>query len=111
MIRHVVVFRWQPGTSAAQVEEVREGLAGLRATIDGIVDYRYGDDAAINPAGNPAGNSAGNPAGNSDFAITADFADVAAYLAYRDHPQHRAFIAEVIRPIVAERHAVQFEIS
>lgn len=101
MIRHVVVFRWQPGTTAAEVDRVRAGLAELRAAIGGIADYRYGADAGLAAEG----------AGNADFAITADFATVADYLVYRDHPRHQAFIAEVIRPIVAERHAVQMDVG
>jgi hypothetical protein len=47
--------------------------------------------------------------GNFDFAVAADFDDVDGYLAYRDHPEHRAIVTEFIQPIVAERAAVQYE--
>lgn len=97
MIRHIVLFRWQPGTTAAQLADVRSGLAALRDEIPGIVDYRFGDDAGIND-------------GNLDFAVTADFATFDDYVTYRDHPAHAAFISEHIRPIVAERCAVQLEL-
>jgi hypothetical protein len=38
----------------------------------------------------------------------ADFDDLEGYLTYRDNPEHRA-IAEFIRPITAERAAIQYE--
>lgn len=47
--------------------------------------------------------------GNYDFAVTADFDNVAGYLAYRDHPRHREIVANYIAPIRAEGAAVQYE--
>ena len=47
--------------------------------------------------------------GTFDWAAVADFDDLEGYLAYRDNPEHRAIIAEFIRPIIAERAAVQYE--
>ena len=41
--------------------------------------------------------------------MVADFDDVEGHVIYRDHPAHRAVIAERIAPIVAERVAVQYE--
>ena len=49
--------------------------------------------------------------GNFDFVVVADFDDVNGYLVYRDHPDHHvAVITDHIRPILAERCAVQHEI-
>ena len=39
----------------------------------------------------------------------ADFDDLDGLRTYRDHPEHRAIIAEFIQPIAAERAAVQYE--
>jgi hypothetical protein len=47
--------------------------------------------------------------GNFEFAVTADFDDVDGYLAYRDHPEHRAIVGQFIQPIAGQRAAVQFE--
>jgi hypothetical protein len=96
MIRHTVMFRWKPGTTTAAVAAVTEGLGGLPAAIPEIRDYRFGHDLGIND-------------GNFDFVVVADFADADDYLVYRDHPLHRALVAERIAPHVAERAAVQFE--
>lgn len=41
--------------------------------------------------------------------VTADFDNVAGYLAYRDHPRHREIVANYIAPIRAEGAAVQYE--
>ena len=71
-------------------------LSRLPALVPSLRAYRLGADLGVNP-------------GNFDFAVAADFDDVDGYLAYRDHPEHRAIIAEFIQPIVAERAAVQFE--
>jgi hypothetical protein len=48
--------------------------------------------------------------GNADFALVADFDDVPSYLAYRNHPTHRAIIDQVINPIIKSRVAIQYEI-
>ena len=64
--------------------------------VPSLRDYRLGANLGLNP-------------GNFEFAVAADFDDVAGYLAYRDHPSHRAIVAEFIQPIVAERAAVQYE--
>jgi hypothetical protein len=95
MIRHVVMMRWAPGATAEQQQRVATELGRLPALVPSLRDYRLGADLGVNP-------------GNFDFAVAADFDDVDGYLAYRDHPEHRAIIAEFIQPIVAERAAVQF---
>jgi len=51
----------------------------------------------------------GYVAGNYDYVVVGEFDDVDSYLTYRDHPDHQAFIAELITGYVAERAAVQFE--
>ncbi len=60
--------------------------------------YRYGADAKVSE-------------GNFDFAIVADFDDVESFRAYVVHPAHQRLVAEAIRPLVAERAAVQFRID
>lgn len=97
MIRHVVAFRWKPDTDDAAIEAVRAGLADLPAQIPGVLRYEFGPDAGINE-------------GNFDYVVVADFDDRDAYLVYRDHPVHRALIAECIAPHVAARVAVQYEL-
>ncbi|WP_214413345.1 Dabb family protein [Sphaerisporangium fuscum] len=95
MFRHVVLFSWVAGATEEQKAAVEAGLKELPAAIPEIRRYEIGGDAGINP-------------GNYEFAVVADFDSEADYLVYRDHPVHRAVIADVIRPILANRAAVQY---
>lgn len=98
MFRHVAVFTWKPETTDDQRHAVGEQLASLPGKIPELRGYVYGDDAGVVP-------------GNADFAVVADFDDVDGYIAYRDHPEHRAIIDAYIAPIIASRTAVQFDIG
>jgi hypothetical protein len=93
MIRHAVILDWTGDATDAQKALVSERLALLPGLIPQIQRYEYG------PGRNP---------GNADFAIVAEFADEEAFVAYRDHPEHRLFVKEVLTPIMAARTAIQF---
>ncbi|MEO5839070.1 MAG: Dabb family protein [Acidimicrobiales bacterium] len=96
MIRHCVMFRWKDGTSPATIGEVEVALAKLPGQISAIAAYTFGRDIAVND-------------GNYEFAVVADFATLDDYLVYRDHPDHKQVIVELIVPNIADRSAVQFE--
>ncbi|GAA3786023.1 hypothetical protein GCM10022226_00160 [Sphaerisporangium flaviroseum] len=95
MFRHVVLFTWVAGTTDEQKATVEAALKELPGAIPEIRRYEIGSDAGVNP-------------GNHEFAVVADFDSVEDYLVYRDHPVHRAVIADAIKPILAERAAVQY---
>jgi hypothetical protein len=80
----------------AQKEALRAGLGRLPEVIPEIRSFRFGEDAGLNE-------------GNFDFVVTADFDDADGYLAYRDHPDHKQLVAELMAPFVTKRAAVQFE--
>jgi hypothetical protein len=94
-IRHVVVFRFAAGTADEHRDGIAAALRRLPAAIPEIAGYTVGGDAGLVD-------------GNWDFAVVGDFASVDDYFAYRDHPEHRAVIDDLIRPVVDERAAVQF---
>jgi len=96
MLCHVVMFRWTPTTTVADVEAITSGLAGLPPAIAEIRSYRFGSDVAVND-------------GTFDFVVVAEFDTTDDYLVYRDHPLHRALIADRIVPQIADRAAVQFQ--
>jgi hypothetical protein len=98
MMRHVAVFTWKPGTTAAQVQAFASGLAALPGQIAEIRAYHFGPDAGL-------------AAGNGDFALVADFDDGDAWRRYQDHPVHQQFIVDTARPILEARHAVQFRVD
>jgi len=93
MFRHVVLFTWKPEATAEQKQALHEELAKMPPGIDSIRAYKFGPDAGINPA-------------NCDYAVVADFDDAAGYLAYRDHPVHRALVERYVNPIVERRAAL-----
>ncbi len=97
MIRHVVVLTWLPDTTAEQKQHVVAQLTTLAELMPWVRAYKFGPDL-------------GFAAGNADFAVTADFDDVAGYEAYRDFPAHLEVLSSIIKPIVAQRVAVQVEI-
>lgn len=95
MLRHVVTFTWNPGTTDAQVQALVEGLRRLPEEIAEIRHYSFGPDLGLG--------------GNGDFAVVADFDDADAYRVYASHPAHQRVITELVVPIRATRLAVQFE--
>ena len=96
MLVHVSCLRWAEGVTAAQVGAVSDGLAALPGAVGSLRGYRFGPDAGLAP-------------GNHDFVVVAEFDDEAGYREYAEHPAHLAVLTERIRPILAERAAVQFE--
>jgi hypothetical protein len=96
MIRHVVMFRWTQEATEEQKQRVTAELSRLPALLPVLRAYHMGADLGINE-------------GTFDWAAVADFDDLEGYLTYRDNQEHRAIIAEFIRPIIAERAALQYE--
>ena len=95
MFRHVVMFRWADGVDDAHVDEVARRLDELPEAISAIRSYRHGRDAQVNE-------------GNYDYVVVADFDSSDDYVVYRDHPDHTAFVSELIAGRVADRAAVQY---
>ena len=95
--RHIVLFNWKSETPAGHAEKTIEALSQLRPKIPQIQSYEFGANLGINP-------------GTYDFAVTATFNSVDDYIAYRDNPDHKAFIAEFTAPYVETRASIQFEI-
>jgi hypothetical protein len=98
VLRHVALFRWKPQTTAEDVSKIEAAMHQLPTKIPWIQSYRFGRDLGI-------------MAGNADFALVADFADQEALTTYANHPDHLAVIQNLIRPILAQREAIQYVID
>jgi Stress responsive A/B Barrel Domain len=96
MIRHMVLFRWTGAATAEQKQRAAAEVARLPSLVPSLRAFHTGPDLGVNQ-------------GNFDFAVAADFDDIDGYLAYRDHPEHRAIVSQFIQPIAAQRAAVQYE--
>ncbi len=96
MFRHVVMFKWNDDVDDVQVGEIGRALDALVATIPEVGEYRHGPDVGLAD-------------GNYDYVIVAEFASVDDFVVYRDHPDHRRLIADLIVDRVSARAAVQYD--
>ena len=97
MLRHVVLFTWSAETPASTREATLAALRRLPDEVGGMTAFAVGPDAGL-------------AEGNADAALVADFPDEAAYRAYATDPRHLEVIAEHVRPHLAARSAVQYEV-
>jgi hypothetical protein len=95
VIRHLVMFRWKEGTTADDLAAIAAGLDLMPAAVPSIRGYTHGPSLRVAD-------------GEWDYAIVADFDDVAGWKAYDDHPEHDRVRGQIIRPHIADRAAVRF---
>jgi hypothetical protein len=94
----MVMFRWTPEATREQKERVKEELGRLPSLVPQVQAFHLGEDLGL------VGDL------NFDFAVAADFDDLAGYLAYRENAEHRKIVETFVQPIVGARGAVQYEI-
>jgi Stress responsive A/B Barrel Domain len=97
VFRHVVLLRFTPESTADQHEAVVTALRTLPAHLDVLRRY----DVALD---------AGLADGNWHCSAQADFDDADGWRTYTDDREHQRIIAELIKPILADRAAVQIEL-
>ena len=97
MIRHVVLFRFTAETTEEQKAAIVDGLRALPPQIPELLTYNVGPDLGLSE-------------GTFEIAVVADFVDADAYRRYLAHDAHEAVARERIRPFVAQRASVQYEI-
>lgn len=97
MVRHVVAITWRADLPAGHVAAVTAALRALPPEIGSIRSYSCGPDLGLGE-------------GRCDYAVVADFDDVDSWRIYDEHPTHERVRAEMIRPWLADRVTVQFEI-
>jgi hypothetical protein len=97
MITHIVMFKWKPELPEGQLAAIGAALDGLAPAITSVRSYQHGCDLGISTAA------------NFDYAIVATFDDADGWRQYDTHPVHEAARADVIRPWINDRAAVQFE--
>ena len=97
MIRHVVVFTWSTEADADRRTATLEALRGLRESVGGMASLVVADDAGLSD-------------GNADTVLIADFPHVESFRRYAADPVHQAVLAEHVRPFLAQRSAVQYQI-
>ena len=93
MIRHIVLWKFRPGTEAER-ERFLSGLAGLQGVIPELKACRV-----VRNVGE----------GNYDAALISDFDSLEDLQAYQVHPDHVA-VGTFMRPLRTGRASVDFEI-
>jgi len=83
-LRHVVLFKFKPEVTKAQVQEVVDAFAALPKKIDTIKEFEAGTDVSVE------GKSEGFTHG---FVVT--FADEKGREIYLPHPAHKEFVTLV----------------
>lgn len=85
-LRHVVFFKFKPGTSAETLKQITDAFTALPGKIDVIRDFEWGTDVGVE------GLSKGF---THCFFVT--FADAAGRDAYLPHPAHKEFV-DLVKP-------------
>lgn len=94
MIRHIVMWKFRPGTEAEQ----RRFLEGLRG-LQGVIPQLLRSEVAVNVG-----------EGNYDAVLLSDFESLEALEAYKQDPRHQA-VSSLCKSIREDRTAVDYEVS
>ena len=92
MIRHIVMWKFHPGTEAEQ-KQFLDGLRGLQ----GVIPQLLRSEVAVNVG-----------EGNYDAVLVSEFQDLAALDAYKNDPRHKA-VSALCKSIRTDRVAVDYE--
>lgn len=93
MIRHIVMWKFRPGTEAEQ----EQFLSGLRA-LQGVIPQLLKSEVARNVA-----------PGNYDAVLVSEFRNLQDLDAYKNDPRHKA-VSALCKSIREDRAAVDYEV-
>jgi hypothetical protein len=94
MIKHVVLVKFKPGVTEADVAELRKKLAALPGIIPEIKGYDFGQDL--------------RPEKTLDFALVSTFEDMAAVKRYLVQPDH-VVVGKLIRGLCESLQIIDFQ--
>ena len=92
MIRHIVMWKFRPGTEAEQ----KQFLDGLRS-LQGVIPQLLKSEVAINVG-----------EGNYDAVLVSEFESLEALDTYKNDPRHKA-VSSLCKSIRTDRVAVDYE--
>ena len=93
MIRHIVMWKFRPGTEAEQ-DQFLEGLRGLQ----GVIPQLKRSEVAVNVG-----------QGNYDAVLVSEFESLEALDTYKNDPRHKA-VSALCKSIREDRVAVDYEV-
>jgi hypothetical protein len=95
-IRHLVLLKFSPGASVAQVRGIEQSFSALLGAIDEVQGLEWGTN-----------NSPEGLAKGFTHCFNLTFADAAGRDAYLPHPAHLAFV-EVLKPLLEDVLVVDY---
>ncbi|GAA3737728.1 Dabb family protein [Salinactinospora qingdaonensis] len=98
MLRHIVMLRWSDSTTDDQKGDAAAGFRALPDRIPQIKRLTCGPDLGL-------------AEGGYDFAAVLDFDSAQEWREYQNHPAHRDFVAATLKPMLADRAAIQFDLG
>jgi hypothetical protein len=79
-MKHIVAFKYKPGATPGQINEITKAFQALKSKIPGIVSFEYG-----------VNNSPENLNKGFTHVYLITFENVVARDAYLHHPEHKKF--------------------
>ena len=95
MITHIVLFKFKPETTEAEIQKLAEGLGSLPQSIEEIREFRFGADVLRSER-------------SHDLGLVSSFEDFDALQRYQVHPEHQKVVAHV-KTIASNVVSVDFE--
>ena len=100
MIKHVIIWTLKDDYGDSEkkqiVDNIKNNLEALKSKIDGIVDIKVQTEHL--------------PSSTADLMLDSTFYDIEALKAYAVHPAHVEVANRDVRPFVANRSCLDFEI-
>ncbi|NEP08250.1 MAG: Dabb family protein [Okeania sp. SIO2G4] len=97
MIVHIVLFKWHPDTSAENITSVMSALKGMKGKVPEIIDISCGNNFSELSQGFQNG-------------LVVQFKDQVALDAYAKNAYHQEIIKTLIKPILAEKITIDYEV-
>ena len=97
MIEHIVLFKWKPEASDLQISEAINSLRALKSKIPGIIDLSCGKNFSERGQGFQHG-------------LVVRFNNRESLKNYLPHPSHQEIFQNLIKPILADIIAIDYEI-
>lgn len=96
MIKHIVMWKFKEGVAEADKLAVKHGLEALMGVTPTLINIEVGLDVLGTDQ-------------SKDMVLYSEFQSLEDLKAYATHPEHMK-VGEKLKPLVCERHAVDFEI-
>lgn len=96
MIKHIVMWKFKEGVAEADKLAVKHGLEALMGVTPTLINIEVGLDMLGTDQ-------------SKDMVLYSEFQSLEDLKAYATHPEHLK-VGELLKPLVCERHAVDYEV-